>query len=70
MKSFGLPEVAEVFEENEITGEHLKFIRSVYTACKVYKVCLYSNSSSSGVFTKSKFIRCAFTEYQVYHGCF
>ena len=53
MKSFGLPEVAEVFEENEITGEHLKFIRSVYTACKVYKVCLYSNSSSSGVFTES-----------------
>ncbi|KAL5258656.1 hypothetical protein ACHWQZ_G009202 [Mnemiopsis leidyi] len=26
VKSFGLPEVAEVFEENEITGEHLKFI--------------------------------------------
>ena len=30
MKSFGLPEVAEIFEENEIAGEHLKFIRCVF----------------------------------------
>ena len=27
VKSFGMLEVAEVFESNEIRGEHLKFIR-------------------------------------------
>ena len=29
VKSFGLPEVAQVFEQNEIKGEHLKYIRYV-----------------------------------------